>query len=71
MFYGAGPDLFAKAEENRLNPTESEARLWGALRKSQLGLRFKRQHPIDRFIVDFYCHKLRLVIEVDGEYYAP
>jgi very-short-patch-repair endonuclease len=41
--------------------------LWSRLRGKQIyGLRFRRQHPIDIFIADFYCHAARLVIEVDG-----
>ena len=48
--------------------TEGEKILWQRLNKSQLlGFRFKAQHPIGRFIVDFYCHKAMLVIEVDGD----
>ena len=40
----------------------------GKLKKKQIcGLRFRRQHPIDIFIVDFYCHAARLVVEIDGE----
>ena len=41
--------------------------LWEKLRRNQLGVRFKPQHPIDIFIVDFYCYPAKLVIEVDGE----
>ena len=52
----------------RLQQTEAEQILWSRLSKKQLaGLRFRRQHPIRRFIVDFYCHRKRLVIEVDGK----
>mgnify|MGYP001160336182 CR=1 FL=1 len=39
----------------------------GKIKKNQLGVRFKAQYPIERFIADFYCHKAKLVIEVDGE----
>jgi len=47
--------------------TYCEKVLWQVLRKNQTdNLYFRRQHPISRFIVDFYCHELRLVIEVDG-----
>jgi very-short-patch-repair endonuclease len=47
--------------------TLAEARLWAGLRGRRLaGLRFRRQQIIDGFIVDFYCHAARLVIEVDG-----
>ena len=55
------------ARQNRRAPTEAESRLWERLRASRLeGLRFRRQHAIDPFIVDFYCAKAKLVIEVDG-----
>jgi len=48
--------------------TSAEKLLWNRISKSQIqGFRFKAQHPIDRFIVDFYCHKVKLVIEIDGE----
>ncbi len=47
--------------------TEVEGILWERLRDSQLdGLRFRRQHPLGHYIADFYCHELRLVIELDG-----
>jgi purine nucleoside phosphorylase len=56
------------AREMRLEPTPAEERLWKALRGKQLaGYKFRRQHPINRFIVDFYCAQAKLVIEVDGE----
>ena len=56
-----------RARVFRKNLTPSEARLWTALRKSQLnGLRFRRQHPIGPFIVDFFCPSARLAVEIDG-----
>jgi very-short-patch-repair endonuclease len=56
-----------RARELRKEPTTSEALLWARLRNRQLdGLKFRRQHPIGRSIVDFYCPEKRLVIEVDG-----
>lgn len=55
------------ARRFRKNPTASEAILWEALRNRKLaGYKFRRQHPIQGFIVDFYCHEARLVVEVDG-----
>lgn len=52
----------------REKPTQAEQFLWQFLRRKQLlGLRFLRQHPIDRYIVDFVCYKRKLVIEVDGD----
>ena len=67
MFYGANRDIFQKAEYLREHMTLAELTLWERLNKSQLNYRFKAQHPIDIFIVDFYCHKCKLVIELDGE----
>lgn len=51
----------------RANTTPAEAKLWSFLRDRQLGgYKFRRQHPICRFIVDFICIERRLIIEVDG-----
>ena len=59
--------LKENARENRKNPTEAEERLWSALRNSQLGFKFRRQHSIDQFIADFACLEKALIVEVDGE----
>ena len=67
MFYNAKTNIFRKAEELRNNMTEAEKILWERLRKKQLGVRFKAQHPIEQFIADFYCHSAKLVVELDGE----
>lgn len=69
MFYGAKPEIFERARVLRENMTAAEKTLWSKLKMNQLGFRFKSQHPIDIFIVDFYCHQLKLVIEVDGGYH--
>lgn len=67
MFYGANPSIFEKAKMLRSNMTSHEKRLWEELNANKImGLRFKAQHPVDAFVADFYCHKLKLVIEVDG-----
>ncbi|HQV61296.1 MAG TPA: DUF559 domain-containing protein [Chitinophagaceae bacterium] len=66
MFYGASQVIFKRAEELRKNQTEDEKLLWVYLKSNQLGVRFKRQHPIWMYIADFYCHELKLVIELDG-----
>jgi len=51
----------------RSNMTETEVRLWNRIRKKQInGLQFFRQRPIGNFVVDFYCPKMQLVIEIDG-----
>jgi very-short-patch-repair endonuclease len=68
MFFGAKPRLKKFAVEMRKDPTKAEEKLWRELRKFRSkGFIFRRQHPIDIFIADFYCHQFRLVIEVDGE----
>ncbi|MBE0663402.1 MAG: endonuclease domain-containing protein [Bacteroidales bacterium] len=67
MFYGAHKNTFLKAKELRKNLTPGEKALWDCLKNVKAELRFKRQHPINNFIADFYCHKAKLVIEVDGE----
>lgn len=52
----------------RKNTTMAEKVLWKKLKDRNLfHVKFRRQHPIERYIVDFYCHELKLVIEVDGE----
>lgn len=59
--------LHQLAYDLRINPTSAEQYLWKFLRKKQfLGLRFLRQYPIDKYIVDFICHEQSLIIEVDG-----
>jgi len=56
-----------KARGLRKNPTEAEKRLWNHLRLRQLGgYKFRRQHPLGPYIVDFICLEKRLIIEVDG-----
>ena len=62
--------LALHAHTMRLAPTDSEARLWSALRSSQLGVAFRRQVPLLGFIADFYAPSARLIVEVDGGYHA-
>lgn len=57
------------AKENRKKQTTAESVIWHHLQRKQLGERFRRQHPIDDYIVDFVCLPLQLVIEVDGDYH--
>jgi very-short-patch-repair endonuclease len=67
MYFGATPAIFKLAKELRKDETEAEKILWSKLNKNQiLGLHFRRQHPINLFIADFYCPKIKLIIEVDG-----
>ena len=60
-----GLDETARTLRHELTPAEKK--LWNAIRNRQLdGLKFRRQHPVGRFILDFFCAELRLVIELDG-----
>jgi very-short-patch-repair endonuclease len=55
------------ARELRSRRTETEKRFWDRLRLYKIdGLQFRQQHPIGPYIVDFCCHRVRLVIEIDG-----
>ena len=59
--------MLERARTLRRALTVSEQRLWNWLRKRSFGgYKFRRQVPVGRYVVDFYCHELRLVIEVDG-----
>ena len=61
------PKLKLLSQDLRKNMTDAEKALWSKLRMKQLkGLMFSRQKPLGGYIVDFYCHKAKLVIEVDG-----
>jgi very-short-patch-repair endonuclease len=61
------PRILTAARELRKKQTTSEQILWTCLRNRRLGgLKFKRQHPICKFVADFYCHEAGLVIELDG-----
>jgi very-short-patch-repair endonuclease len=46
--------------------TQPEKTLWVLLRRNELGLHFRRQHPVGPYILDFYCAAMKLAIEVDG-----
>lgn len=67
MHFDATQNIQARAKEFRKRITIPEKLLWEKLRDNHiLGFKFRRQHPIMIFVVDFYCHKAKLVIEVDG-----
>ncbi|MFZ5766275.1 MAG: DUF559 domain-containing protein [Thermodesulfobacteriota bacterium] len=60
-------DILKNARELRQNQTDAEQLLWGVLRDRRFdGKKFRRQHPVGRYILDFYCHELKLAIELDG-----
>lgn len=68
MFYDATPVVFENARNLRYKMTKAERILWNRVSKKQImDHRFRRQHPIGKYIADFYCHQGKLVIEVDGE----
>ena len=65
------PPILANVRELRQPQTPAEEKLWMHVRSRQLGgFKFRRQHPIGPFIVDFYCAACRLVVEIDGESHA-
>ena len=68
MFHeGPSTSIRSMVRAYRRNPTEAERILWSALRGRKLReLRFRRQHPISGYIVDFYCAEAKLAIEIDG-----
>jgi very-short-patch-repair endonuclease len=64
---GTTPQIEEAARRLRQQLTPAEVSLWNALRRRQLvGLKFRCQHPVGSFILDFYCPSCKLVIEVDG-----
>jgi very-short-patch-repair endonuclease len=68
MYYGADANTFSAATILRKNMTVPEIMLWKKLSDRRIfKTKFRRQHPVSFFIVDFYCHEYKLVIEVDGE----
>jgi len=66
MFEGASFLLFEKAKDLRQNLTRAEEILRVHLKKGIRGYKFRRQHPIAAYIADFFCYKLKLMVEVDG-----
>ena len=61
------PDILTHARSLRRRQTDAEQFLWGLLRDRRFaGRKFRRQHPIGRYILDFYCHERRLAVELDG-----
>ena len=67
FYFGATAETKARAAELRKSMTYAEKVLWQQLRNRKMeGLKFRRQHPVSIFIIDFYCHEKKLAIEVDG-----
>jgi len=70
FFQSASNDAFEKARALRKNGTKAEDILWQAVRNRKIGgLKFRRQHPFEEFILDFYCNEKNLVLEIDGDYH--
>ncbi|WP_234423139.1 endonuclease domain-containing protein [Flavobacterium sp. RSP49] len=70
MWKGASPKIFSNAKKLRESATEAEEKFWLAVKSNQIeGFKFRRQHPLSFYIADFYCHALKLVIEIDGGYH--
>ncbi len=70
MWKGAPTTNFGKAQALRETMTAAEKHLWNELQIPPFKkYRFRRQHPVQLFIVDFYSHRLKLAIEVDGKYH--
>jgi len=61
------PAILERARDFRHPLTPPEAKVWQAIRNRQVGFKFRRQHPIGRFIADLYCAEAKLVIEIDGD----
>ena len=68
LFGGAKPKTFENARKLRKELTEYESKLWERIRNRKLdGVKFRRQHPMKQFILDFYCASRKLAIEIDGD----
>jgi very-short-patch-repair endonuclease len=68
IYFGAKPEIFKLAGALRHNMTSQEKILWAQLRNRKLlGFKFRPQHPFKDIILDFFCFKERLAIEVDGD----
>ena len=67
MHAGAPREIFRYAEMLRNKMTSQEKKLWAYLRAGPLGFKFRRQHPFGKYVLDFYCHKKKLSIEIDGD----
>jgi very-short-patch-repair endonuclease len=61
------PPILQRSRDMRHPLTPAESKVWNNVRNRQLGPKIRRQHPIDRFIADFYCPQAKLVIEIDGD----
>jgi very-short-patch-repair endonuclease len=70
LLQGSKASTQRHAAELRKASTPAEQNLWGLLRNRQLkGRKFRRQHPLANYVLDFYCHECKLAIELDGNYH--
>jgi very-short-patch-repair endonuclease len=68
MYYNAPEFIIRLAKDLRAKQTQAEKELWEIIgAKKIMGLHFRRQQPVNMYITDFYCHSIRLAIEIDGE----
>ena len=66
FFYGATEETFERAKSLRKKMTDGEKLFWQLLRRNNVkGFYFRRQHPIGHYVADFYCHKAKVVVELD------
>jgi len=70
LHLGTRATTHENAKQLRYTQTEAEQKLWSLLRNRQLkGKKFRRQHPIADYVLDFYCHECKLAVELDGEHH--
>ncbi|MBO9681243.1 MAG: DUF559 domain-containing protein [Flavisolibacter sp.] len=70
LHLGARASTYQHAKQLRATQTPAEQKLWSLLRNKQLkGKKFRRQHAIADYVVDFYCHECKLAIELDGNHH--
>ena len=68
MYYNAPEFVIRLAKVLRANQTQAEKEIWKIIGARQImGLHFRRQHPVNMYVADFYCHSIKLAIEIDGE----
>ncbi len=68
--HSVSPALLQRSRDFRHPLTPPEAKVWEAVRDRKIGFKIRRQHPIGRFILDFYCAEAKLAIEIDGDAHA-
>src|ERR1700752_2725121 len=71
QYYNSSPKTEERAKSLRRKSTDAEKLVWGIIRgRNFKSMKFRRQHPIGSYIVDFYCHELKLIIELDGDVHS-